>query len=344
MLRIAARGLPEHGPSIFVQIAQAAGKSGSADAARHYYRLAQHAGRSVGAKNLSEEEKQAYFGAVKLLAETATERGDLDHAIESWSLYTENERSGVETLRTLANLYEKKAAKENDQASVLGALRITEQALLYNGSDKDLLDKKDKYYYDIQPETLKPRRESVRNYFDIDYCLKKARTIIDSKNSDLELLDWALHLARVARTVQPDSVTAMVLEARALLRKGERDPALVVFEDLREQKPERFGSGEDEESWHVANRLLGDLYLNELERPDLAVYCYQDFLKSPKSGADTLYKLGQAWERCGEKKKAIRYYQQVTAYEGHPLSYDAQQAIYRLQSEGDSDRSWDSPA
>ena len=47
---------------------------------------------------------------------------------------------------------------------------------------------------------------------------------------------------------------------------------------------EELASEEEEEAWFTACRLLGDLYLSELSRPDLAVPCYQDFRQSAKSG------------------------------------------------------------
>src|SRR5947209_13217980 len=55
-------------------------------------------------------------------------------------------------------------------------------------------------------------------------------------------------------------------------------------------------------SWYLGNRLLGDLYLRELDRPDLAVECFTAYRSSSKSGADTLYKLGQAYEAIGDRK------------------------------------------
>src|SRR5262249_6507268 len=134
------------------------------------------------------------------------------------------------------------------------------------------------------------------------------------------------------RIVEPASVAGKVLEARARLRKGERDAALTILEDLREQKPAQFATSDDEDAWYLAHRLLGDLYLNEVARPDLAVDCYLEFRKSSRSGADTLYKLGQAYEAVGDIKKAKRHYEQVTAYEGHPLAPDARSALYRLQA------------
>ena len=144
-----------------------------------------------------------------------------------------------------------------------------------------------------------------------------------------------MHLAKVASAAQPESTSDKVLEA-ALLRKGERDPALVILEDLREAPPKEFPGEDDQELWYQANRILGDLYLNELSRADLAVPCYSEFRKSTKSGADTLYKLGQAHEACGDLKRAAKFYEQVTAYESHPLVYDARQALYRVQSESES--------
>src|SRR5262249_20244901 len=66
-LRLAARGLPAQGPSIFVQVAQAANKANDATASWHYYRMAQHAGRTIGPKNLTDQDKQAYFSTVRML-------------------------------------------------------------------------------------------------------------------------------------------------------------------------------------------------------------------------------------------------------------------------------------
>jgi tetratricopeptide (TPR) repeat protein len=335
-LRIAAHGLQQLGPSIFVLIAEAHEKAGDSEGAYQNYQLAQRAGRAFGPKNLSPEDQVAFFKVVKSLGDTAAQRGDLDTAIDNYHLYTEFERSGLETLRTLAGLYERKG----DPASVLNALRVTEHALIYDGSDKDLLERKDRYYISVMPNDLKPKADAVRNLFDVAYCLRKAKAILDGQTKvtnsgqpvDQEMVDWALHLADLAQVMEPKNVSAMVLRARARLLRSERDDALVILEDLREQKPESFKSDDDAEAWYTANRMLGNLYLNELARPDLAILCFNEFRKSSKSGADTLYRLGQAHEAAGDLKKAERYYEQVTAYEGHPLAPDARDALYRLRS------------
>jgi tetratricopeptide (TPR) repeat protein len=323
-LRLAARGLPALGPTLFVQIAQAHQRAGHIDEARHNYELAKRAGLAVGPKELADAERQTYFATVKLLGEDAMARGDLDAAIENLRLYSESERSGIETLRTLAGLYERKG-------DALSALRVTDVALQYNAQDKDLLDRKDRYYYSVMPEQLQARLEQVRSGFDFDYCLRKARSILDGRQADADWLDVAHHLAQLALIVRPDSRPAKVLLARAQLRFGERDRALALLEEVRSPKPEKFASDEDEAAWYSACQLLGDLYL-EAGRADLALPCLIEFRESAKSGARTLYKMGQAYEMVGDRRRAVRCYKQVTAYEGNPLTPDAQDALHRLQA------------
>lgn len=324
-LRLAARGLPSMGPSLFVQIAQAHQRAGHGEEAWNNYELAKRAGLSVGPKNLSNEERQTYFLAVKLLAEAALGHGQTDLAIENYQLFSEWERSGLETLRTLADLYEKKG-------NVLGALRATEKALIYDPKDPDLLARKDRYYYSVMPEYVRAHPDQVPGGFDVAYCLNKTRTLLSSRELDLDTLDWAQHLADLAYAVKPESLVARVLLARAWLRRGEKERAATLLEELHTNKPEKFPSGEDEEAWFFGCRLLGDLYLQDLARPDLAIPCYAAYRKSSKSGADTIYKMGQAYEQVGDRARAMKCYEQVTAYESHPLAGEARDALSRLQS------------
>jgi tetratricopeptide (TPR) repeat protein len=322
-LRMAAHGMPTLGPTLFLQIALAQQRVGKLEEARHNLELAKRAGRSIGAKNLADAERQAYFATLKHLGEMAQAAGDLDAAIENYHLYAESERSGLETLRTLADLHER-------NGDPLSALRVTEQALLYNPKDKDLLGRKDRYYYSVMPEQLQARLDSVRNGFDFDYCLRRTRTVLDGRLTDPEWLDVASHLIQLALVVKPDSLTAKVLYGRVRLRFGERDEAIALLEQVRSPKPEHF-AGDDEDAWFIACQLLGDLYM-EAGRPDAAVECLTEFRKSAKSGARTLLKLGQAYELLGDRARAMKAYQQVTAYEGNPLVYDARSALSRLQT------------
>jgi tetratricopeptide (TPR) repeat protein len=323
-LRLAARGQPTLGPSLFVQVAKAHQRAGNEEGALHNFELAKRAGRSVGAKNLADGERHTYFATLKYLGEYALYKGDVDAAIENFQLYTEYERSGLETLRTLADLYERKG-------DALSALRVTDQALLYNAKDKDLLERKDRYYYSVTPEQLQARLEAVRAGFDVDYCLNKSRTILDRYN-DVEWLDVARHLVQLVRMVQPNGITAAVLQARVHLRYGERDAALALLESVHSAKPEKFASDDDEDAWFTCCQLLGDLYM-EVGRADLAVPCFVEFRKSAKSGAKTIYKLAQAYEQLGDRARAVKAYKQVTAYEGNPLAPEAHDALYRLQAQ-----------
>ena len=115
---------------------------------------------------------------------------------------------------------------------------------------------------------------------------------------------------------------------RLLLRSGDRDGGLKLLEDLREQPR---GRGEDEDAWFVGTRILGEMYLDELGRPDLAVGCFSDYRDYSRSGADTLYLLGRAYEASGNAPAAIRAYDAVAGFTSHPRRWDAENAARRLR-------------
>lgn len=323
-LRLAARGLPQNAPTIYTRVAEAYERAGDADAARHSLEAAKRVGLTVGPKALPDDERHTYFALVKRLAEDAIARGDHAAAVEDFQLYTLYERAGLETYRALADLHEQ-------LGDAVAALRVNEQALLYNAKDRDLLARRDRYYYSVMPDQLRAAPDSLKQAIDVRYCLSKARQVLDHRDSDYESLDWAQHLAELALVVQPDGLAAKVLLGRAQLRRGDRDEAVNLLESVRTPKPEKFATDEDQDAWYLANRLLGDLYLRELDRPELAIECYTAFRASAKSGADTLYKLGEAYERLGEAKRAAKFYEQVTSYDGHPLAPDARAALMRVR-------------
>ena len=107
-------------------------------------------------------------------------------------------------------------------------MHVTDQALVYNPKDKDLLERKDRYYYSVMPEQVRERIESVRAWFDFDYCLRKARSILDGRYTDVEWLDVAHHLIQLALVVKPEYRSVKVLLAKVLLRYGERDRAFAA--------------------------------------------------------------------------------------------------------------------
>jgi tetratricopeptide (TPR) repeat protein len=324
-LRIAQRGLPQNGPSISQQVAQACERAGEAEGARTALEAGKQAGLAVGPKALADDERQTFYAVVKRLAEDAQARGDLTTAVANYQLYTGYERSGIETYRVLADLYEK-------QGNPLAALRVNEQALLYNAKDKDLIERRDRYYYSVLPEHLRDAPETYKQAVDVGYCVRKARQLLNTRDADLDLLDWAQHLGELILVLRPDHIGGRVLTARAKLRRGERDEAVALLEGVYRAKPESFASDEEQDDWYLCCRLLGDLYLNELGQPEKAIECFTAFRTSAKSGADTLYKLGEAYEQLGQAKKAAKYYEQVTAYDGHPLAPDARQALMRVKA------------
>jgi tetratricopeptide (TPR) repeat protein len=324
-LRMAVRGLPAQAASLYQHIAQACERAGDIEGTWRHYEMAQRVGRAVGPKNMTEEDRQIYFAIVKMLGDDARSRDDLDAAIESYQLYSDSPRSGLETLRTLAELHERKG-------DVFHAIHALELGLVYNAKDPDLLERKDRYYYSVMPADLQEAPEAVRKYIDADYCLRKARALFEVRDADLDLIDWAEHLAGLALVLRPESLAAKVLQARAVRRRGEIDQARALLEAVYTNKPAKFATSEDEEAWFMSCRLLGDMYLNDLGKPDLAIPCLKEFRKSSKSGADTIYKLGQAYEQVGDLARAATFYKHVTEYKSHPLAPDAREALARLQS------------
>jgi tetratricopeptide (TPR) repeat protein len=323
-LRVAGRGSPSRGPVIFQQLADAAAKLGRADEAAGYLGQIKRSGLNAGPDKLTAENRAIYTDALKRLVDAAVERKDFAGAVDDMRLYVEAGHENAGTLRKLAEYY----ASSGDE---LNALLIAERGLLYAKADPDLLAKKDSYYYSVSLDRIRGVRDKVVTWFDISYLVRKSKQVADQKEVDPETLDYGLHLARLARIVAPTSHGAMLSEARLLLRKGDRDAGLSILEDIREQPR---GSGDEEDAWFIAVRLLGDLYLDELDRPDLAVGCYTAFREYQKSGADTLFLLGKAYEKSGNSNAAIKSYEAVSMYPQHPRFHEAAEAARRLKGGG----------
>lgn len=323
LVRIAADGQVERGPGLYQRLAAAADQFGDPGTARWARRRVRDFGQAAGPATLPADQKAIYFAVVKQLGEEAVAAKDWKEAIRNYTLLAQSETSGKETLRTLAQLY------END-GQVMHALKLTEDALT-RGADKDLTERKDRYYYSVDPDELRPKAEEVRGHFDVKYCVKKAKALLDSNSPELDVLDWATHLAKLALVMEPKNLLANVQMARCHLRKGERDEGLKLLEDVKEMKP---SGGEEREAREWVVRQLGALYLDEYNRPDLAVECLKEFLDSEKSGARTLYDTGRAYEALGQPDRALKYYQQAAAFEDNPVRWDAEEAIRRVRDRG----------
>ncbi len=348
-LRIAGRGLPERGPGIFKKLADVTEKAGDHVTARGYTEQVRRVGKHVGPRNLAKDQRELYYAALRKLsalvetegdtiktdADAADARGDaqtrtakdaeakpyFESAIEYQREYLDGGGgAALEAYRKIAELYGK-------QRDPLNAVLNTEAALAYSSSDADLLRKRDSYYYSVPIERLVAVKENVGKWFDVGYCVKKAMSVLNAKEADADLLDWATHLTRLAKVIEPTSNRTRLVEGRCLLRKGDRDAGLSVLEDVRESQK---GSGDEEEAWYTATRLLGQLYLDELSRPELALRAYIDYKEFHKSGADTLFQIAKCYEAMNDLSNAIKFYTAVTAYEEHPRFWDAKDALKRL--------------
>jgi tetratricopeptide (TPR) repeat protein len=321
-LRVAARGVPLEAPTLFIQMAKAHEKNHDGEGMWANYHHAMQAGRAAGVANLPEPERKQLASVVKQLGERAMKASQIDAALEAFKFYTQFEQGELETWRTLAELFERKK-------DVWLALHCTEHALSYSSGDKDLLARKDRYYYSIEPADLKQRLEQVYKWFDAPYCLAKTRAVLENYSGDLDVLDWAAHLAALAGVAQPEALTPRLLLARIYRLKGEIPEAVALLEEVRQNKPAKFASEDEEDSWYLAHRLLGDAYLDD--RADQAVECFKEFQKSPRSGADTSYKLGRAYENLGDLRRAANCYEEVTTFTEHPLYYEARDALERVR-------------
>ncbi|HJZ55381.1 MAG TPA: hypothetical protein VKE74_10505, partial [Gemmataceae bacterium] len=353
-LRIAGRGMPDRGPGIFRKLAAVSERMGDHATMMKYLEQVKKSGAAVGPRNLPAEQREIYFAALRRLsaeaealgdvqkaeADAARDRGDeaaqaakdaearphYEEAIDELRMYLDGGgRNELETYRKMADLYGKGRAIPN---AVMNAVLMVETGLTYSPTDPDLLKKKDVYYYSVDPERLIALKEKVQGYFDSSYCITKAMSALNAKDDSPEMIEWATHLAKLARIMQPNSNGVKLVEARCMLRRGQRDEGIKVMEDIREGKK---GSGDDQDAWFSATKILGQLYLDELNRPDLALRAFLDYKEYSKSGADTLYQIARAYEAQKDSGNAIRFYEAVTAYESHPKYWDAKEALKRLR-------------
>ncbi len=327
-LRIAAKECPPEAPRFLVEMAKAADRHGDAALSLAHFQQARDKSLELGWKNLSPAAQAVYFKVVKYLAEHATFAQQWDEALKDWQYYAESTESGLETQRQIAQAHEA-------LGEPLPALLAVEKGLVYSPKDADLLARKDRYYFSVMPKQITDIAESVKPFFDANYCLRQAQKVLNGQLDGPEWVEVAGHLLELLLALYPEHLAGRVAMARFALRMGDRDRCIAMLESVREQKPTSWISGADEEAWDLGNQLLGDLYL-ETGKPREAIQCLADFRKTSKSGTKTLWKLGQAFEALGDSRKAIQFYEQITAYEGNPMVYEAEEAVRRLKSQGDA--------
>ncbi|MDB5312030.1 MAG: hypothetical protein JWO38_6232, partial [Gemmataceae bacterium] len=227
-LRMAGRGLPDRGPGIFKKLADVSTQLGDLEIARTYLEQIKKCALFVKPDTLAKDQREIYFVALRKLADDADARGDYEAAIADLRLYLEGGgRNELETYRRLADLYGK-------AGDAMNALLNVETGLTYNSTDSDLLKKKDSYYYSVTEEKLRSVKDKVAAYFDVAYCVRKSMAILNAKTDDLDMINWAAHLAKLAEIMQPTGNGVRLVRARCLLRRGDRDAGIQVMEDIRE--------------------------------------------------------------------------------------------------------------
>jgi hypothetical protein len=116
---------------------------------------------------------------------------------------------------------------------------------------------------------------------------------LDGERHDLAARTPELDLAR--RIVLPvhgwDSGRSEQPRDLCQRRRLRGDAGLKILEDIHYDSQK--GSGDEEEAWYTATKLLGQLYLEELGKPENALACFTKFKDYHKSGADTLYQIGR---------------------------------------------------
>ena len=322
LYRIVEDGLPERRLEIWRALARLCAKTDPASADQWYQRIKDLA-LQIGPQNLSEAQKTAYFETVRMLAERARAAGNVSAAIENFLLFSESPKSGLDTLRTLQQLYE-------SQGDVLMAIRPVEAALVYSLDSSERRrwsDEKARLYAALDVSQVQSRVGQVERFFDFRYCFRRAKSLFE-KNAPAEQVTHYLDLAALGGQRELLNVNYML--GRTHYRAECWQDAALCLNAVKEGRPQRFADSEQEEVYFSACRLLGDLYLFKLNNPAKAIECYSIYKDYVKSGAETLFRLASAYEANGQHAHARKWYDMVLVYPQHPRAEESRQALARL--------------
>jgi len=79
--------------------------------------------------------------------------------------------------------------------AVINGVNMVETGLTYNSTTPDFLRNGTPSTTRSMWKKLAAVRDAVEKWFNVDYCYRKAMALLNAKGEDLELLDWATHLA-----------------------------------------------------------------------------------------------------------------------------------------------------
>jgi hypothetical protein len=280
-------------------------------------------GELAGPNRLSEADGKAFSFALRTLADRAERASQPGRAAELLGRLAATSRVGPDTLQRLLGLLDLVGRR-------VEKLRPIETALAYElpKAEREWWQRERARLYDsLTVEEVRARREELGRLFDASYCLERAGQAFDRQAEDAEVRRW-VELAELGDESAADGVR--FLKARLDLRAGRLDEALAGFEQVASKAPPRFESEAERDRRFAACRLAAEVCLDRLDQPARAVGWLEKYERSSKSGADTLYRLGLAHERAGNRAAARKWFDMVLVYPSHPLAERAKESLARL--------------
>jgi tetratricopeptide (TPR) repeat protein len=325
LLRIAAVGLPEQRLSVFSVLAKIH-ETKTGELGLFWFQEIETHGEAIGVRNLPAAQKDVYYDAVRKLGDVARQNGDASAAVDKYEKLLDSPKAGLATLRTLQELHEQRG-------DPLAAIRPVETALLYNLDGKERgrwLAEKRRLYSQLDPRTTAERIAGGVRWFDVNFCFDEAHRAFDAKEPAEKVERW-LSLAEAVGVKRRLAIA--YFRGRLKLRSGDMHGAAERLAEVCAAEPAALELPQPEKRYYDACRLLADLYLEDLGKPEEAYQLLKKVERWSGSGADTLYKLGLACEKLERPKEAKKWFEMLTnVYSDHPKAGEARAAIERLGS------------
>lgn len=323
LLQIAEDGLPAERLRIWLLLADLSEETGDFGQAERWRTRIVDLGAEIGPSLLSDPQRQAFLEAAERLAQDANAASDTDRALELYQLLVRTPGCSLANLSHLTQLYLYRQEWLNALEPTAAALKLKLDAQ----EREDWKELREILYDRLAVRDVQARLMEIRHYLDFDYCYQLAKTRFAKERSTAEI-QHLLEIAALGGEVWLDRVNFLL--GKIHHRDESWEEAALCLEQVRGRKPDRFPDKEAEENYYAACRLLGQVYLGPLGRPEEAAACYHDFAKSDKSGADTLFHLGEAYEAAGKLAHARKWYDMVLVYPSHPRAEAARAALDRL--------------
>lgn len=324
LLRIAAAGLSEQRIGILSVLAKIH-ETTTGEPGLHWLEEIEVHGDAFGPKNLSAGQQDAFFDAIRRLGEEAKRRGDLPTAIAKYERLLDSPKAGLGTLRTLQEMHE-------ERGDPLAAIRPVETALLYNLDAREhnkWLAEKRRLYAMLDPTATAERIAGVR-WFDVGFCFDEAHRSFDAKEPTENVERW-LQLAEAVGVKRRLAIA--YFRGRLKLRAGDVHGAAEHLAEVVAADPKALDLPQPDKRYYDSCRLLADLYLEDLGKPEEAYSLLKELERWSGSGADTLFKLGACCEKLDRPKEAKKWYEMlVQVYGDHPKAGEARAAGERLAS------------